>query len=82
MLLVPSGLEYLAQAGGPSELTHQQQQDLLGSARILRPGATTGPARPPTSPPIFISFPYELIPDMTQNFLFLAIDRHGEDGID
>ena len=67
MLFVPSGLTYLAQAGGPSELTHQQQHDLLGSAGILRPGATTSPPRPPTSPPISISFPYELV------FLFFEL---------
>ncbi|KAF3536488.1 hypothetical protein F2Q69_00021386 [Brassica cretica] len=89
ILFVPSGLVYLARAGGPSELTHKQQQDLLGSTGILRLGAMTRPARTPTSPPISISLPYELvflifelIPDMTQNFLFLAIDRHGKDGID
>ncbi|KAF2568631.1 hypothetical protein F2Q68_00025782 [Brassica cretica] len=89
MLYVPYGLEYLALAGGPSELTHQPQQDVPGSAEIPHPRAMTRPARTLTSPSISISFPYELvflffelIPDMMQNFLFFAIDRHGVDGID
>ena len=62
MLFAPYGLEYLERAGGPSELTHQQQQDVVGSAETPHPRATTTrPAKTLNSPPISISFPYALV---------------------